>query len=74
VRKPGANTSVLCWETAKTPAKGRSGGPLVDRRGYLIGVDSGAGDGKGYYIHIEEVHAFLKRNGLSWLYEEKSDK
>jgi S1-C subfamily serine protease len=74
VRKPGADTSVLCWETAKPPAKGRSGGPLLDRRGYLIGVDSGAGDGKGYDTHVEEVHAFLKRNGLTWLYEEKSDK
>jgi S1-C subfamily serine protease len=74
VRKPGADAAVICWETARTPAKGRSGGPLLDRRGYLIGVDSGAGDGKGYYTHVEEVHTFLKRNGLAWLYEEKSDK
>jgi S1-C subfamily serine protease len=74
VHRPGADSRVLCWETAKAPAKGRSGGPLLDRRGYLIGVDSGAGDGKGYYAHVEEVHAFLKRNGLEWLYEEKPER
>jgi hypothetical protein len=65
---------VLCWQTEKTPARGRSGGPLLDRRGLLIGLDSGAGDGKGYYVHVEELHAFLKRNGLDWLYEEKPEK
>jgi S1-C subfamily serine protease len=74
VRRPGADAAVVCWETAKAPAKGRSGGPLLDRNGYLIGVESGAGDDKGYYVHVEEVHAFLKRNGLTWLYEEKPDK
>jgi serine protease Do len=74
VRRPGADAGLLCWQTEKTPARGRSGGPLLDRRGLLIGLDSGAGDGKGYYVHVEEVHAFLKRNGLDWLYEEKSDK
>jgi S1-C subfamily serine protease len=74
VRRPDADDTVLCWQTEKTPARGRSGGPLLDRRGLLIGLDSGAGDGKGYYVHVEEIHAFLKRNGLEWLYEEKSDK
>ncbi len=74
VRKPGAEVAVLCWETAAAPVKGRSGGPLVDARGYLIGVDSGAGDGKGYYIHIEAIHGFLKANGLKWLTEEKTEK
>jgi S1-C subfamily serine protease len=76
VLKPGAKpgTGVLCWETAAAPVKGRSGGPLLDTRGYLIGVDSGAGDGKGYYTHIEAIHTFLKANGLKWLTEEKAEK
>ena len=43
---------------------------MLDRSGRLVGVASGLGDGKGYYTHVEEVHAFLKRNGLEWLYEE----
>ncbi len=74
VRRPGAEKAVACWETEKPPAKGRSGGPLLDSRGRLIGVASGIGDAKGYYAHAEEVHDFLKRNALEWLYEEKSDK
>jgi S1-C subfamily serine protease len=74
VRKPGAARAVLCWEAARAPAKGRSGGPLIDRHGYLIGVDSGAGDGKGYYTHADEVQTFLKQNGLEWLGEEKPKK
>jgi S1-C subfamily serine protease len=74
VHRPGADGRVLCWETAQAPAKGRSGGPLLDRRGSVIGLDSGAGDGKGYYVHVEEIHAFLKKNGLEWLSEEKPER
>jgi S1-C subfamily serine protease len=74
VRRPGADAAVVCWEAERAPAKGRSGGPLLDRRGRLIGVASGIGDAKGYYAHAEEVHAFLKRNALEWLYEEKDEK
>jgi S1-C subfamily serine protease len=70
VRKPGAEETACYWQAEGEPARGRSGGPLLDRRGYLIGVASGAGDGKGYYGHAEELHAFLRRNGLKWLYEE----
>ena len=74
VRRPGVDSAVECWETDRAPAKGRSGGPLLDRNGNLIGVASGIGDAKGYYIHAEEVHAFLKRNALEWLFEDKADK
>jgi S1-C subfamily serine protease len=74
VRKPGAEVAVPCWETAEAPVKGRSGGPLIDARCYLIGVDSGAGDGKGYYTHIEAILTFLKANGLKGLTEEKAEK
>ena len=72
VVKPGGRLASLCWETPEAPDKGRSGGPLLDRRGYVIGVASGVGDGKGYYTHAEEIHAFLKRSGLGWLSEEKN--
>jgi len=74
VRKPGADATLSCWETANAPDKGRSGGPLLDRNGYLIGVDSGTGDGKGYYVHGDVLHTFLRRNGLKWLAEEKAEK
>jgi hypothetical protein len=40
----------------------------------VVGVDIGAGDGKGYFVHVEEIHAFLKKNGLEWLSEEKPER
>jgi S1-C subfamily serine protease len=67
VRKPGEEGQTLCWETTKAQVSGRSGGPLLDRRGRLIGIASGSNDGKGYYVHPDEIHAFLRRNALDWL-------
>lgn len=67
VKKPGEREGTVCWQAVTPPLKGRSGGPLFDRRGRLIGLASGSGDGKGYYTHMEEIHAFLKQNGLKWL-------
>jgi S1-C subfamily serine protease len=67
IRKPGEASTVKCWETAKGQVAGRSGGPLLDRQGRVIGVASGTSGGKGYYIHTEEIHAFLKRKGLGQL-------
>ena len=71
VRKPGEEGKTLCWETATGQAGGRSGGPLLDRQGRLIGIASGVNNGKGYYVHLDEIHAFLRRNALEWLGEEK---
>jgi hypothetical protein len=69
VVKPGERDGTLCWEARTAPAKGRSGGALLDRRGQIIGLASGIGDAKGYYTHVEEIHDFLKRNGLKWITE-----
>jgi S1-C subfamily serine protease len=68
VRRPGEN-GVVSWEAAAAPATGRSGGPLVDKRGYVLGVASGANDGLGYYVHPEEIDRFLKKNVLEDLAE-----
>jgi S1-C subfamily serine protease len=74
VRRPGAEGAASYWETERPVVKGRSGGPLLDRRGYLIGVAGGTNADRGYYSHPEEIHAFLRRNGLKWLYEDAQDK
>jgi hypothetical protein len=70
VRRPNEDATIV-WETTAAPTKGCSGGPLLDKRGLVISVASGANDGKGYYVHIDEIHHFLKKNGLNWLYEEE---
>jgi hypothetical protein len=70
VSKPGQEGKTKCWEAAKPQARGRSGGPMVDTQGRLLGVSSGISGGKGYYIHIEEIRAFLKLNALGFLGDE----
>jgi S1-C subfamily serine protease len=67
VRRKGAPATALMWELKKKQAAGRSGGPLVDKRGYLIGVCSGTNKDKGFYCHTAEIHAFLKKNALAKL-------
>jgi S1-C subfamily serine protease len=63
VRRPGA-AAAWFWEAETPQAVGRSGGPLLDGRGRLLGVCSGRSDGKGYYAHLDELQRFLKRHGL----------
>jgi S1-C subfamily serine protease len=67
VRRPGEKASTRCWETQRKQARGRSGGPLLDLEGRVVGVASGHDREAGYYVHVEEVHRFLKKNGLGFL-------
>ena len=55
------------WQTKSPPEPGRSGGPLLDARGRVIGVAVAARDGAGYYAHQDEILAALKRDGHGWL-------
>ena len=55
------------WRTDLPPDQGRSGGPLLDDRGRIIGITVAASGGKGYYTHHDEIVAALKSNGHSWL-------
>jgi S1-C subfamily serine protease len=71
IQRPGEAMPLWAWEcTASTP-KGKSGGPLVDKTGRVIGIASGNSSGRGYFTHIQEIHQFLERNELSFLYQEK---
>jgi len=67
VRRTGAGQPADCWEVGRKQQVGRSGGPLVDRRGYLLGVCSGTNEGKSYFCHTDEARAFLKESGFDWL-------
>lgn len=60
----------LVWQLTNEPAKGRSGGPVLDKNGLVLGICSGRDSKNGYYCHTERIHQFLKANGLRWLYEE----
>jgi S1-C subfamily serine protease len=55
------------WRTETPPEHGRSGGPLLDGKGRVIGIAVAAAGTRGYYAHHDEIVAALKRAGHSWL-------
>ncbi len=67
VRRGEKGKSALFWETAAAQMSGRSGGPLLDRRGHVLGIASGANRGKGYYCHITEIHRWLQATDFAFL-------
>lgn len=70
LRKPGEAKTVACFETVRKQTAGRSGGPLLDESGRVIGIATGHDGKTGYYVHADEVRAFLKANALGWVIEE----
>ena len=74
VRRRADEGTALVWEIKSAPKTGRSGGPLLDREGRLLGVCSGAAADKGYYAHAEAIYAFLKQNALEVLADEEPKK
>jgi S1-C subfamily serine protease len=57
----------LFWRTEVGPEAGRSGGPLLDGSGRVIGLAVAASGARGYYAHHDEILAGLKRVGEGWL-------
>lgn len=74
VRRPPGRDTARFWETAVEQTPGRSGGPLLDKDGCLIGLASGASEGKGYYTHGAEIQNWLKVTKYKFLLEENQNK
>jgi S1-C subfamily serine protease len=70
VRRPDG-TSAFYSQAEGESVAGRSGGPLLDAKGQLIGICSGTQDGKSYFAHPDEIRAALKAHRLAWVLGEK---
>jgi S1-C subfamily serine protease len=73
-QQPESKESSSFWAIDRKYTPGRSGGPLIDKEGRLLGVCSGTNRDKTYFTHIDEIHRFLKKNGYRWLAAEIGDK
>ncbi len=62
------------WQAEKSQARGRSGGPLLNTAGQIIGICAANSLEKGYYVHLSEIHASLKAEGYDWLWKGVSAK
>lgn len=74
VRRTADGAPVAMWEVVPEPAKGRSGGALINGRGYVIGIGSGTSTGKGYYAHVDDARKMLEQAALGWLCDESGDR
>lgn len=63
------------WRMQQRSRKGRSGGPLLDIEGKVIGICIATDDRSGFYVHLDEIQAALKRDHgeYSWLVPPKRD-
>jgi S1-C subfamily serine protease len=68
VKKDGVGR--FFWEARGETVKGRSGGPLLDADGRLIGVCSGTQEGMSYYAHLDEIRSALDFHNLKWVLAE----
>ncbi|MBA4191378.1 MAG: hypothetical protein C0467_25645 [Planctomycetaceae bacterium] len=66
VRREGKGGAFF-WRTVTPPESGRSGGPLLDNQGRVIGIAVAQRGGVGYFAHHDEILAALKRDGHAWL-------
>jgi S1-C subfamily serine protease len=66
IKKPSGEMSQV-WELTRPQAPGASGGPLIDKRGFVLGVASGKSDEKSYYAHLDEIYRFLKQHNMEKL-------
>ncbi len=74
VRSKEGTETARAWEVEPKHAPGRSGGPLLDKRGFLLGICSGTNGDRTYFAHLDEVRSFLREQGFRWLADGKKER
>ena len=64
IKRDGKTLRRFVWETNRPQQSGRSGGPLLDEEGHLMGIATGRIKEFGYYAHLREISKYLIDNGL----------
>lgn len=59
----GGTVNAVMWTADKPQEEGRSGGPLLDAKGRLIGIALGKEGLTGYYCHSSEIADYLIDKG-----------
>ena len=59
------STNRYMWRTESPQEQGRSGGPLLDVNGDLLGIALGKYADRGYYAHLREISEYLIDSGLA---------
>ncbi|HEY2784807.1 MAG TPA: hypothetical protein VGJ05_07510, partial [Fimbriiglobus sp.] len=66
------------WETEDPHKAGRSGGPLLDKEGRVIGICSAnttlPNSRHGYFTHLDEIEVWMQKNGYDWLFDRPAGK
>jgi len=70
VRRDTKGEKALCWEIGRPQVAGRSGGPMLDAQGRLIGVCSGNNKDRSYFCHLKEVEDFLTAKRVRYLIDD----
>ena len=59
IKVVGSKKNALMWTTERPQTPGRSGGPLIDVQGSLLGVALGKRKSQGFYCHWQEILDYL---------------
>jgi S1-C subfamily serine protease len=63
-RRPGQDEPTKMWKTELPQDVGRSGGPLINLDGDMIGIALGKAGRDGYYCHLDEIASYFIDTGL----------
>lgn len=69
--KPIGSDGPFLATQENSPRPGRSGGGLIDKDGWYVGIcvrtSDVSGNGTGYFVQLKTIHEYCLQNNLAWL-------